>query len=783
VGSQPARRWLHVPLTLGGRWWERFFHRAIGYLDGPSSDLSPQGDGKWLATSPTPWMVLTLTNPRNAGHWVVLRTRLLRRGTNCVAKLRFDTGEGFDAQLPVELSATRRGVINEAVYFPPGLVALRWEPVQSPGYFEQTPIEITRINRLERVVRMWVRIIAMRYRRTGPQLAVAGVSLPRALIDLTSAYHAAGRLRSPLSALPYRTWVERFDVLTDADRTAIKRHIERLPRRPLISVIMPTFNTPELFLRRAIESVRSQLYEHWELCIADDASTGAVTREVLDELMLADPRIKVAYRETNGHISAASNTALELAVGEYIALLDHDDVLAEQALYRVAFEINEHPGALIVYSDEDKIDEFGQRFDPYFKPDWNPQLFLGQNLISHLGVYQADAVRAVGGFRTGFEGSQDYDLALRVAERAPHADIRHIPAVLYHWGVISGSTSVSVAEKPYAWDAGRRALTDHLQRRGIEGVVERVGSTAFYRVRYQLEAPGPKVSIIVPTRNAYAFLSRCLHSIGRKTTYTNHEVIVVDNQTDEPRTQRYLKRLERLGNTTVISFPDAFNFSAINNLAADVATGDVLCLVNNDTEVISGDWLEEMLRYLQQDRVGIVGAKLLYPDGAVQHAGVVLHPTNVAAHVHAGISKRESGYFGRAILAQDCTAVTAACLMVWKRIYQQVGGMDEENLPVAFNDVDLCLRVREAGYRVLWTPFAQIYHHESITRGRRDSIAKKLRFSSERAYMRRRWHENLERDPFYNPNLNQEDPDFSLSAAPARQDVWNTSLQRDRVLA
>jgi GT2 family glycosyltransferase len=759
-------------LIEGARWWGRIFHRNVFLRRSPSPGLEPLGNNKWLAHAHAPSVCLKLSSVSSGGSWVLLRCRLLRRGTNCVARIRFDTGHGFDSSAAVELPATRRGVIEEVIYLPPNTRAIRWEPVQSRGHFEQSPLRVARITFIERLLRMWVRVITMMYLRSNQQLAEAGISLRRAAFDLTGAYRAAGRLRSFLPELPYRTWLERFDTLSEDDRAAIRGHIARLPGQPLISVLMPVFNTPEPFLRRAIDSVRTQLYADWELCIADDASTDGGVRRVLDEYAAADARIRVAYRDTNGHISAASNSALELARGEYVALLDHDDQLAEHALYRVAVEINAHPEAVLIYSDEDKIDEFGQRFEPYFKPDWNPQLFLSQNFVSHLGVYRTEVVRTAGGFRPGYEGSQDYDLALRVIEHAPVNGIRHIPSVLYHWGVLSGSTAVNVSEKPYAWEAGRRALSDYLERNGIQGNIVRVRKTAFYRVNYRLPPKCPLVSIIVPTRDAFEHLRRCLNSVLRKTRYPNYELIVVDNQTSEPRARRYLERLSGMANVRVIPYDRPFNYSAINNLAAREARGEVLCLLNNDTEVITPNWLQDMLGYLHQDRVGVVGARLLYPDGAVQHAGILLHPRNIAVHAHVGLFKRESGYFGRAIIAQDFTAVTGACLMVWKHVYEEVGGLDEQHLPIAFNDVDFCLRVRGAGYRVVWTPFAQLYHHEGFSRGKADTAVKRKRFRSEKNFMRARWKSVLEEDPFYNSSLTLDRPDFSLSAEPRLHKPW-----------
>ena len=477
-----------------------------------------------------------------------------------------------------------------------------------------------------------------------------------------------------------------------------------------------------------------------------------------------DPRIKVVYRTENGHISAASNSALELATGEFVALLDHDDELAVHALYAVACEINAHPDADLIYSDEDKIDEDGRRSAPYFKPDWNPELFLGQNYLCHLSTYRAERLRAVGGFRVGVEGSQDWDLALRVVETIPADRIRHVPRVLYHWRAIAGSTALELGEKAYVEDSARKVLSDHCDRTGLRASLKPVPG-GHWRIRHALPPDVPLVSIIIPTRNQLALLRQAIESIQSRSSYPACEILVIDNESDDPAALAYLEAL-RSAKIRVLRYPGAFNYSAMNNFAVEQAAGELVCLLNNDVEVITPDWMEEMAGHALRPEIGAVGAMLYYPDDTIQHAGVVLGIGGVAGHPFKKFPRGTDGSFNRARLAQNYTAVTAACLMIRKDTFRQVGGLSEEKLRVGFNDIDFCLKVHAAGYRNLWTPFAEFYHHESASRGLEDTPEKQLRFRQEVEYMLARWGSFLRQDPAYNPNLTLEHEDFSLAAPP-----------------
>lgn len=538
---------------------------------------------------------------------------------------------------------------------------------------------------------------------------------------------------------------------------------------PLVSVLMPVYNTPETWLRRAIDSVHAQTYTHWQLCIADDASTAAHVRPLLEAAARQDSRIKVVFRDRNGHISRASNSALELATGEFIALLDHDDELAPDALAEVVRTLAQRPDADVVYSDEDKIDEQGRRFSPYFKPDFLPDLFLGQNYLTHLAVYRASLLRAVGGFRAGFEGSQDWDLALRAIEQTSPERVVHIPKVLYHWRAIPGSTALTLDQKNYHVAAARKALEEHLARTGRTATLEPVPGD-HWRLRHPLPSPAPRVSIVIPTRNGVRHLRRCLDSIFARTTYPNFEVVVVDNGSDDPATLAYFREIA--GKVRILPYPHPFNYSAINNYAVKQTAGELVALLNDDLEIITADWLEEMASQALRPEIGCVGAMLYYPDDTIQHAGVILGVgglggvDGVAGHAFKKFPRDTDGYFNRARVVQNYSAVTAACLVIRRAVFEQVGGLDEKHLAIAFNDVDFCLKVRAAGYRNLWTPFAEFYHHESASRGAENTPAKQMRFKGEIDTMLERWGPLLRADPAYNPNLSLETEDFALAWPP-----------------
>ena len=575
------------------------------------------------------------------------------------------------------------------------------------------------------------------------------------------------------SRAEYIRWLDANSAALTVDSEEMKATIKDFTSNPKISIVLPVYNSNIKWLTEAIDSVVGQTYENWELCIADDASTTSDIKDLLLSYAKNNVRIKVELRKENGHISIASNSALSLASGEWVGLLDHDDFLTSDALFWVAQCINNYPNAKLIYSDEDKINEMGVMADPYFKPDWNRELFYGHNLICHFGVYAKSLLEEIGGFRVGFEGAQDYDLALRCIERIHSSSIRHIPRVLYHWRTHDKSTAKNSEAKPYAMLAGERALQEHFIRQGIKSKPELIGHG--YRIRYQLPKISPLVSLIIPTRNGLFFLKMCVESILNKTKYENYEILIVDNDSDDSETLDYLNSFVGAEKIKVIRSPGPFNYSEINNKAVDLAKGEIIGLINNDIEVIDEDWLSELVSRAVLSDVGAVGPKLLYKDGSLQHAGIILGIGGWAGHSHKGFPGDVHGYAARVSLAGEFSAVTGACLVVRKEIFKKVGGLDAENLKISCNDVDLCLKINALGYRNIYTPFATLYHHESATRGYEDTPEKKIRFKKELDFMLEKWGKKINNDPMYSPNLTLESENFGYA--------WPTRVGQARALS
>ncbi|EGO6639530.1 glycosyltransferase family 2 protein [Enterococcus faecalis] len=596
----------------------------------------------------------------------------------------------------------------------------------------------------DKVTRLWIKA-----KKGFKYMAKNGIShtIQRAKIE---------KLRNQAS---YPNWLARNEVL---DIEAMTQEIATFHYQPKISIAMPVYNVEEKWLRLCIDSILNQVYTNWELCMADDASTDPNVKKILTEYQQLDERIRIVFREQNGHISEATNSALAIATGEFVALLDNDDELAINAFYEVVKVLNENPELDLIYSDEDKIDMDGNRSDPAFKPDWSPDLLLGTNYISHLGVYRRSILEEIGGFRKGYEGSQDYDLVLRFTEKTTKERIKHIPKVLYYWRMLPTSTAVDQGSKGYAFEAGLRAVQDALVRREINGHATHGAANGLYDVYYDIESE-KLVSIIIPTKNGYKDVQRCVSSIIEKTTYQNYEIIMADNGSTDPKMHELYAEFEKQlpGRFFVESIDIPFNFSTINNRAAKKAHGEYLLFLNNDTEVITENWLTLMVSFAQQERIGCVGAKLLYPNNTVQHAGVILGLGGVAGHGHYGYPHGDLGYFGRLAINVNYSAVTAACLLMKKADFDAVGGF-EEAFTVAFNDVDLCLKVQALGRDNVWLHEAELYHFESQTRGYDDKGKKKKRFEQEKVMMEEKWGPLIENDPFYNPNLTRDIPNFSL---------------------
>jgi GT2 family glycosyltransferase len=546
----------------------------------------------------------------------------------------------------------------------------------------------------------------------------------------------------------YRVWLQRHR-LTRQDIARIKAAVQTFAYVPLISIITPVYNTDETWLRKAIESVRAQIYPRWELCLVNDASTKPDVRSILDEYAAANPRFRVRHLPRNEGIVGASTHALSLATGEFVGLLDHDDELSPDALFEVVKRLNEDPDLDLLYSDEDKLEPDGRRVEPFFKPDWSPDLLLSMNYITHFSVFRRSLLGKIGGFRGGFDGSQDYDLLLRFTEGT--GKIAHIPKILYHWRKIPGSAAASNAAKSPAYEAGRQAIEDTIRRRGYEGRVESI-MPGRYTVRYHLYGT-PLVSIIIPTRDQRELLQQCLRSVEKETSYPQYEILILDNDSNEPETLKYLDAIAE--KWRVYRYPGLFNFSAINNFGAAQARGDYLLFLNNDIQVIGSDWLIAMLEQAQRLEVGAVGGKLLYPDGRIQHAGVVLGIGGVAGHAFKYSPGDPPSYFSLSSVVRNCSAVSAACMMVRRQVFKEIGGLDER-FRVAFNDVDLCLRLRQRGYLIVYTPLALLYHRESASRGR-------LHPSEDEELCWKLWGDLIRAgDPYYNPNLTLSREDWSL---------------------
>ncbi len=574
----------------------------------------------------------------------------------------------------------------------------------------------------------------------------------------------------------YHEWVRLYDRWDERKGQLSQLQIESWRQPPLLSLVVPVYNPPLPWLRNMVESVRRQIYPYWEMILVNDASTDTEVVEYLQSVADTqsssyDKRIQVLHLQQNQHISSASNHGLQQASGEWIGLLDHDDELAPHALFTVARTILKNQEARLIYSDEDKINSLGKRVDPYFKPDWNPDLLLSQNYLCHFTLLHRSLIDRGFLFRTGFEGAQDWDLFLRVTETLTPAQIVHIPEILYHWRIHEASTAQSTEAKPYVQDRSVVVLQESLQRRGINGTIE-TAPGGYWRVHYPLPSPNPLVSLIIPTRDRLHLLRTCIESIDPGTAYSNFEIIIVDNDSAEPETLAYFNEIRQRPNLRILPVPGSFNYSRLNNLGVKEARGSILGFLNNDLETLHPEWLEEMVSQAARPEIGCVGCKLSYPDGSIQHAGVVLGILGVAGHIFRKFEADSPAWYQHIQLPRQYTAVTAACLLVRREVYDQTRGFNEESLKVAFNDIDFCLQVHSLGYRNLYTPFAHLRHHESASRGKEETEEQIRRFQGEIQYMKEQWGELLSNDPSYNPNLTLDAEDNGFSFPPRQKRPW-----------
>jgi GT2 family glycosyltransferase len=729
----------------------------------PVAQLEALGEGRWRSTGNDPQFALRLV--RQPWGEVELELELQTEDLGLRPVLYVDSGTGYSEQGRVDLP-WENGRVRARLWLPPTVTALRLDPTDRVAEFSIGSVRLTEQPTLGRVISGVRSLLSSPRDRLGDLAkAVRARGMGEALAELLA-------LRPSGETGTFMAWAAAFDTPGESDRRAIRRRVEALPAPPLISVVMPVHAPPEKLLQLAIESVQAQLYPHWELCIADDASPDPVIRAVLHRAVRRDRRIRVTFRHERGHISAASNSALGLATGSWVTFLDHDDVLPEHALASVAEHLARFPEAQLIYSDEDKIDVDGRRFDPAFKPDWSPELLRNQNYIAHLTVLRRDRVLALGGFRSGLEGSQDHDLVLRYVEGLDSRSIHHLPEILYHWRWIPSSTSAGLEAKPYAAVAGAAAVRESLARAGITAEVAVGEHPGTYRVTRQIPEPSPLVSIIIPTRDGGPVLRRCVESVLERTTHPSIELLLVDNDSKDAGTLAYLNGLEETGQARVLRFPGAFNYSAINDAAVDQARGALVCLLNDDTEVIAPGWLAEMVSLALGPDVGAVGAKLYYSNDTVQHAGIVAGLSGLVDHLFRHHPRRPFDRLGRLAVVREVTAVTGACLVIRKELFREVGGLDARELPIAFNDVDLCFRLHARGYRNLWTPHAELYHHESTSRGSDERPEQQARFRRESAALVWRWKSLLDRDPFFNPNLSLRSYQLDVAWPPRTERFW-----------
>lgn len=524
----------------------------------------------------------------------------------------------------------------------------------------------------------------------------------------------------------------------------------KFKKSPKISVIVPMYNTPKKFFKELVDSLINQTYNNWELCLADGSQE---RRASIEKICKKDKRIKYKFIGKNRGISGNSNEALKLVTGDYIALLDHDDILPKFSLFEIVKCINNNPEVEFIYTDEDKFEKLGgKRYDPYFKSDFAPDTLRANNYICHFSIFRRDLMDKLQGFRSECDGAQDYDILLRMTEQTNQ--IVHIPKILYHWRVHKSSTAMAgETAKPYAYEAGLKSIQSHIDRIGLKGKVEHGNTLGTYKINYEVVGK-PKVSIIIPNKDYVSTLEVCLKSIQKLTTYNNYEIIVVENNSEEKETFEYYKKIDGKDKVKVIYYPEKeFNYSKIINFGVRNSVGDYIVQLNNDTELLTPNWLEEMLGYAQRKDVGAVGAELIYPDKTIQHAGIIIGIGGVAGHVFKNVPYGSHGYFSKDAMVQNLSAVTAACIMTPKSIYEEVGYMDE-GFKVAFNDVDFCLKIREKGKLIIYNPYVQFLHYESKSRGFEDTPEKQKRFKSEIDRFQERWYEVLEKgDPYYNINL------------------------------
>ncbi|NYT36441.1 glycosyltransferase [Allopusillimonas soli] len=667
-----------------------------------------------------------------AGGWVLIRGVLRSHGMRRMTCLRVEVA-GKPDPISIRIPVSVKGTVLELICLPSKWHSIYMQPLGAEGSFELEQWSARSIGLIERTVRRVQRMLPIYRKLTYTVRRRLGFRLRSLITHTPSAHRVMADIRDACAPMDYPLWVQRFHGLQDIDTKLIRKQIEHWPDKPVFKIFVT--GEQEEALQTTLASLHHQLYQQFEILQCTDVAAFAA----------------LAQR----HIFNA----------DWYVFLVAGTSISEHALYWLAYEARQWPDATIIYTDHDFFgpDQIPQ--DPVFKPDWSPQLLCSTNYIGSAVAYRTkELAKELEAVDKQLYHGQNHDLLFRLCEVAKPKHILHIPAPLWHFPINQANRAATEMPEP-------DPVSRHLKRIGAKGNVIS-NHNDYYHIRYDISDPKPKVSIIIPTRDAFEHLKACIESVLKKSSYDNFEIFIVDNKTTDSAAIAYLNSLRSHRKIRILSYEKEFNYSAINNWAVSHSDGSVLCLLNNDTEVITPDWIEEMLGYLVQPEVGVVGAKLLFDDGSVQHAGDVVGVGGCATHLHANLPKESEGYCARAVLAQDLSAVTGACLMTWRHLYIALNGLDADKLPVAFNDVDYCLRVREAGRRVVWTPHAQLYHHESISRGADTSRKQRLRAKAEVAYMRRRWGEAMHHDPFYNPNLNYQRADFSFSGSPRIHYPW-----------
>jgi GT2 family glycosyltransferase len=758
--TQVKERLLPLPPSVRALEWliERLPRQLIMVTLTPHDEIEviDKTRGKYKATGNNAAFEINFIHTEPRCGWYYLEAALTRNIGSREASICIEIRSKPNERITILIPSTLRGSVREVWYLPDEVKTLYWRPTTAPGFFSQSQLLIHKISTLESLLRRLYRVIydILRQRRV-----IALATVKNQFFNLQSAYEASARLRiNRLMGNNYTDFILKYDTLDIFDLYRINLQIRKFVKRPLVTIIMTVRENEARQLAVSIGSLNAQLYSHWELLIACNSQNSYLQVVSLTEAT-NNPKIKALLSEgrTGQLVEPATllNEAIQAACGEWIIRMCPGDCLPKHAICHIAAAINHYPEALFVYGDDDDIDNNGQRSEPRFKPDWNLELLRSHDYIGNPAVYHRATLLGLGSYTDGYEGAEDYELRLRFLGGIQENKIRHVHKILYHRNKETRTTCDIQAMHA----AGRKALIRNFQGTAI--MVENGAVPFIYRIRYPLISPPPLASIIVPTRDKSELLRACIESIRAKTDYSNWEMLIMDNDSSEPAALDYMQELKSDPRIRVLHYDKPYNYSAINNLAVNHARGEVLVLLNNDIEVIVEDWLTEMVSHAMRREIGAVGAKLLYPDGTVQHAGVILGIGGVAAHVHKFLPRDAPGYCNRAVVTQNISAVTGACLAVRKKLYRQVGGLDEKNLHIAYNDIDFCLKLLRAGYKNIFTPYALLYHHESITRGADDTPEKEEIYQREYNYMKKKWGSLLTADQAYNRNLSLENEYFS----------------------